>query len=99
MNHICDSESGQCVCKHNYAGHQCDECAVSRYTSHMNVQLRFFCFAESNTVYSSNFLLSSLAMQIFRWDVAHVNVIKVDRLVHFVIRIRVNVRVKWAWKD
>lgn len=28
-NNVCDSESGQCVCRPNYAGHQCDECAVS----------------------------------------------------------------------
>lgn len=52
MNHICDSESGQCVCKHNYAGHQCDECAVSRYTSHMNVQLRFFFASLNQTLFT-----------------------------------------------
>lgn len=28
-NNVCDSESGQCQCKKNYAGYHCDECAVS----------------------------------------------------------------------
>lgn len=27
-NNNCDRESGQCKCKKNYDGYQCDECAV-----------------------------------------------------------------------
>lgn len=30
QNNECDRETGQCKCKKNYDGYQCDECAVSK---------------------------------------------------------------------
>lgn len=32
-NNECDRETGQCKCKKNYDGYQCDECAVRINTS------------------------------------------------------------------